>query len=270
MFDDNYIVESKGIPLVSYHKELKKIKTPYIFTHTHYHSDFEILYIVKGKAKMQIDGNIFHAQSESLIIINPYEVHYGEISSENFEYFCIDFNIGLLSLPYEAEILAEEKKFSNHLIKKELKPYIENIFSSYETEPPGWRLSAVGNLMILFSFLEQHLISSVPSRKKEFSKKVINYINENYSGNITSGTIAEALSYNQSYFCRTFKKLFGLKFNEYLNIYRIKIAKELLKAESVSNAASMSGFSSISYFSVVFKKITGITPMQYKAYISTA
>ncbi len=268
MFDDNYIVETKGLPLVSYHKELKNIDTPQIFTHAHYHSDFEILYIVKGRAKMQIDGNIFHAQNGSLVIINPYEVHYGEILSENFEYFCIDFNISLLSLPYESEILADEKKFNNHIVKSEFQPYIENIFSAYKTELSGWRLSAVGNLMILFSFLESLLVSSVPSKGKEFSKKVINYINDNYSKNITSGTIAETLCYNQSYFCRTFKKLFGLKFNEYLNIYRIKLAKELLKCESVSTAASNSGFSSISYFSVIFKKITGMTPMQYKTYFN--
>lgn len=269
MFDDNYIVESKGLPLVSYHKELKNIKPPYIFTHTHYHSDFEILYIAKGKAKMQIDENIIPVQSGSLVIINPYEVHYGEILSEDFEYFCIDFNIGLLSLPHEAEILAEEKKYGNHLANNELKTYIENIVSAYKAEPCGWKLYATGNLMILFSFLESLLVSTVPRKKKEFSKSVINYVNENYSKNITSKTVAEELCYDQSYFCRTFKKLFGLKFNEYLNIHRIKIAKELLKSESVSNAASKSGFSSICYFSVIFKKITGITPTQFKTNISS-
>jgi two-component system response regulator YesN len=104
----------------------------------------------------------------------------------------------------------------------------------------------------------------VPSKKKDFSKSVINYIEENYSKNITSKSASEELRYDQSYFCRTFKKLFGLKFNEYLNIHRIKVAKELLKTESVSTAATKSGFSSISYFSVVFKKITGLTPMQYR------
>lgn len=264
MFDDNYIVESKGLPLVSYHKKLKSINPPWIFTHTHYHSDFELLYIVKGKAKMQIDGDIVKAQSGSLILINPYEVHYGEILSEAFEYYCIDFNLSLLSLPYEAEILAEEKKFESLVANHNLKTYIESIYLAYANESPGWKLCAKGNLLILFSHLEPLLIASIPSKRKDFSKSVINYIDENYSKNITSKSASEALRYDQSYFCRTFKKLFGLKFNEYLSIYRVKIAKELLKSESVSTAASMSGFSSISYFSVIFKKITGITPMQYR------
>lgn len=101
-------------------------------------------------------------------------------------------------------------------------------------------------------------------RGSPYGKSVINYIGESYFKNITSKSASEELGYDQSYFCRTFKKLFGLKFNEYLNIHRIKVAKELLKEESVSLAATKSGFSSISYFSVVFKKITGMTPMQYK------
>ena len=265
MFDDNYIVESKGLPLVAYHRKQNNINPPWIFTHTHYHSDFELLYIVKGRAKMQIDSKLIYGQEGSLIVINPYEVHYGEILTEAFEFYCIDFNINLLSLPYQEEILSNEKKFDNHLSDSGFKNYIENICTAYTNEPVGWKLYAKGNLMILFSHLEAHLVSSVPSKKKDFSKRVINYISENYSKNITSKTASEELRYDQSYFCRTFKNLFKLKFNEYLNIHRIKVAKVLLKTESVTTAATKSGFSSISYFSVVFKRITGMTPMQYKA-----
>lgn len=264
MFDNNYKVSAKGIPFVSYYRELKNSELPYTFTHMHYHSDFEILYIEKGTAKMLIGGNTIVLSENSMLLINPYETHYGEIISNDFSYYCLDFDIKLLSLAYEQKILNEEIRYANHLNGKELSKFIKSAHNAFEKENPGWQLLLTGNLLILFSYFETSLVSSTPSKENEFTKKVINYLRENYANNITSKTISQALNYNQSYFCRMFKKTFLMRFCDYLNIYRIRKAKDILKTHNVSNTALLCGFSNTSYFSVTFKEQTGMTPIQYK------
>lgn len=265
MFDNKYYVLSKGIPFVSYYRIFSNIEPPMPFTHMHYHSDFEILYIEKGTAKMLIGGNSIMLSDDSILLINPYETHYGEILSDEFSYYCLDFDIKMLSLPHEQQILNEEIKYINHFNGQDFKQYIKNAHEAFDKEEPGWNLFLIGNLLILFSYLEKKLVSSLPSKENDFTKKVINYLKENYSNNITSKTISEALNYNQSYFCRMFKKTFSSRFCDYLNYYRIRKAKDILKKHNVSDTAILCGFSSMSYFSVTFKEYVGMTPIQYKA-----
>ena len=267
MFDNKYYISSKGIPYVSFYNEFKDIETPMPFTHMHYHSDVEILYIKKGTAKMLIGGNTINLSDNSLLLINPYETHYGEITSSEFSYYCLDFDIKMLSLPKEQQILSEEIKYINHLNGEEFKKYIEDAHNAFETENTGWQLALTGILLILFSHLETKLISSLPTKESDFTKKVISYLKENYTNNITSKTISEALNYNQSYFCRMFKKSFSFRFCDYLNYYRIKKSKDFLKTHNVSDTALLCGFSNMSYFSIIFKEYTGMTPMQYKTNI---
>lgn len=264
MFNDNYICEPKGIPLVSYYREMKDIKSPYVFTTMHYHSDFEILYIVSGKGTMTVNGETFTVEKDSMVFINPYEVHYGEILSADFSYYCIDFDIKMLDLPCENALLTEEMKYVNHIKSREMEKYVQEICKGYTNEPPGWKLYTKGLLYVIFALVDNNLIKSLPSKENDFSKKIIQFVRENYMKNISSGDAAAFASYNHSYFCRVFKKTFSCTFGEYLNLYRIKKAKEFLKSENVSKTAMLCGFSGISYFSVEFKKYCGMSPLIYK------
>ena len=99
-----------------------------------------------------------------------------------------------------------------------------------------------------------------------FCKNVIDYISEHYNENITSQKAADTLSYNQSYFCRAFKKNFNMCFSDYLNMYRIKTSRMLLEdgQKSISSIALECGFNSPSYFTSCFKKYLGILPSEYK------
>ena len=49
-----------------------------------------------------------------------------------------------------------------------------------------------------------------------------------------------------------------------MNEYRIRKAQELLTLHKVTEVSDMVGFSNINYFSVVFKKIMGMSPSDYK------
>jgi len=104
---------------------------------------------------------------------------------------------------------------------------------------------------------------------KRVSKEVsetVKYIKKNYQKNITLGMIAENVELSPSYISILFKKELQINIIDYINRVRIEKAKELLlhthlKTYEISEKV---GFNDESYFSRIFKKITGFRPIEYK------
>ena len=81
--------------------------------------------------------------------------------------------------------------------------------------------------------------------------------------------VSESIGTNRTYISRLINDEFQMNFNEFVNSYRIKEAKELLanednKAYTLDHIAEQSGFGSVASFLRVFKAIVGVTPGQYK------
>lgn len=87
-----------------------------------------------------------------------------------------------------------------------------------------------------------------------------------YQDGISGVEGAQLLRCSESYFSRQFAAEFGEHFARYKMRYRIERAQELLSIPSVSIAdvASVVGFTDPSYFSRVFRDLTGMTPTQYR------
>ena len=95
---------------------------------------------------------------------------------------------------------------------------------------------------------------------------VLEYIDENYDRDLTLEMISGRFGLNASYFSRMFKKVVGSGFTEYLNFVRICKSEKLLKNTDmcILDIALEVGFSSVSYFNRVFKKIKNCTPTVYR------
>ncbi len=103
-------------------------------------------------------------------------------------------------------------------------------------------------------------------RDTELSEKVKNYIAEHLAEKVSVERMAEDLGYSTSCLAHGFKKETGYSPIEYLIRRRIGYAESLLIASefSVGHIASMCGYASSSYFQTSFRKIAGISPMQYR------
>lgn len=97
-------------------------------------------------------------------------------------------------------------------------------------------------------------------------ESVNSYINDHISQNITLSEIAQHVYINPSYLSRIYKKLSGMNLFDYISWARIEKAKSLLSDDNscIADIAVSVGFNSISYFSSVFKKKVGVSPMEYK------
>lgn len=96
--------------------------------------------------------------------------------------------------------------------------------------------------------------------------KALDYISTRYSENITLDDIVEYLNISKGYFCVLLKKDTGKTFTTILNEIRIEKSKGMLceKNSSMLDIALSVGFNNQNYYNIVFKKITGITPSEYK------
>lgn len=94
----------------------------------------------------------------------------------------------------------------------------------------------------------------------------LQYIDDNYMNKISLNDVANYVYLNSSYLSQLFKKEMNVPFRDYIEEVRIKRAKSLLKGTefSMNQVAEAVGFSSQNYFTRIFKKSTGLTPIKYR------
>ena len=78
--------------------------------------------------------------------------------------------------------------------------------------------------------------------------------------------MARIMNYSDAYFCKLFKQCFKVNFSTYLNEYRVSRAKELLANtnDSIKDIGTSCGYTDSNYFTRVFRRITGMTPSEYR------
>jgi AraC-like DNA-binding protein len=91
------------------------------------------------------------------------------------------------------------------------------------------------------------------------------YIDSHFAEPIALDAISDEAYFSKFHFIRTFRKIYGMTPHQYLTAVRIRQTKLLLKnGSSVSEACFSVGFDSLSSFTGLFKRQTGITPSAYR------
>lgn len=96
--------------------------------------------------------------------------------------------------------------------------------------------------------------------------KTIQHLRVHYAERITLEDMARTVYLSPAYFSRVFKRETGVTFNSYLNSVRVAKSKELLRHDNMrlTDIALLVGFEDQSYFTKVFKRVTGTAPLKYR------
>ena len=105
-----------------------------------------------------------------------------------------------------------------------------------------------------------------PKKENGIIDNVLDYINEHLSENILLDDICQTCHISRFYLCHTFRKTLGMTISSYILSRRLSKARQLLKYSnmSISEIAENCGFTSPSYFSMVFKKELGAPPSFFR------
>ncbi|MGM9859041.1 MAG: helix-turn-helix domain-containing protein [Bacilli bacterium] len=247
------------------------------FYYSHYHEEIEILFVLNGAISIDVNDTTYRISEGEILFINSNNLHLIKhdldedakivpflFSPKLFRNNIISYKTdeiinNILNTNFEAFIIKDEKIFSdlcNLKIRKnnnEKLIELDYIIVIYE--------------IMNYIYKNNKLVETKPqTRKNENLLKALNYIYENYSTQIKVETIASIMGLSEGEASRTFKKLTGQSPIEYLIHYRINMAIILLKntTKSITDIAFEVGFLSSNYFTISFKKITGLTPSKYK------
>jgi AraC-like DNA-binding protein len=108
--------------------------------------------------------------------------------------------------------------------------------------------------------------SILPMYTGALVKKVILYFNQHAKNHISRWKLADSVNVSEDYLTRIFRKEMGCSLWEYLNLYRVSLAVDLLThtGETIYEIAMHTGFQDQAYFCRVFKKIYGKAPGQLR------
>ena len=142
---------------------------------------------------------------------------------------------------------------------------------------PCPELETVAGLSRLFAEIysagayENALSAGDGIRRIDRIKPVLEFIEANYSRGLSLEDLAAVAGMNPKYFCRVFRSLTHHSPVDYLNFYRIEQAAHMLDSTelSVTEVGNRCGFWESSYFTKVFHKYKGVTPVQYRKNIRT-
>lgn len=128
--------------------------------------------------------------------------------------------------------------------------------------------NSVEDMMIYVRYLVESVMNYVSLEKESDSviKKIRNYLDENYTREISRSDLAEIVYLNPDYISRLFKKEMGVSISSYLLKKRMDAAKELLLNTNMPvNVISLhAGYNNYSYFTRMFRDYTGYSPNEYR------
>lgn len=97
-------------------------------------------------------------------------------------------------------------------------------------------------------------------------RRAANHVLLNLGDPLSLSKTAQEIGVNASFLSRRFKDEIGITFTDYVNLKRVQQAKYYLssQASTITDVALMTGFSTVNYFTKVFKKVTGETPKEFR------
>lgn len=247
------------------------------FAPLHFHTELECNYVHKGKFICKVGDGEFIVNQGDIILLNSKVPHETEVVEDGTELTTLIFHD--YSAPQNTGNLQRFLMKTDtpvHILKNgeaetaELSAYILNILREKEQKNRAYNyyLSAIIHLVIAFFHRIEFLTDNDNITRNLPLKKIIpavEYIDQNYSEDISLDDLSRLLNITKQHFCKIFKKATGGTPTDYINFVRITNAEALLKTEmSISEIAYAVGFSSLSYFNRIFKKSNFFSPHSYR------
>lgn len=235
---------------------------------SHSHPFYHMIFVHSGCLTMTAGRKTFPMEAGQCILIPRGMNHaYSNPGSETLEGLEIKFSIP--SEPLDRQYATDEALVSGNSLVRMLFSQIVQEYSdlgSLADDAAASYMEALLNALTVehryhkrrdFRFIDA-------AEYSELSQQIIRYLEQHYAESVSLYDIAEAVGYNKSYMCTSFRKDTQITINDCLNMIRIRRAAELIaySDNDLSQIAAMCGFSTVSHFNQVFLKHVGTTPGQ--------
>lgn len=249
------------------------------------HNFWEMVYVDKGQVVVKSEKNEILLTQGDVIFHEPNEFHAIKAWDSEPNFFVISFVCNSPAMVYF-------KKFYTKL-NKTLKPFIAGIIQEAEAtyvipkNNPDLKVltkkenAIIGGEQLIKTYMEQLLILLIRDINKVGKMEVLSnkesvqnhlileikaYIERNYEKQFQIADVCSELGYSKSYLCKLFQEQTGNTIADYAMRRKIHHAKRLIRENNLnfSQISEKLSFDNPQYFSRVFKRITKMSPTEFK------
>jgi AraC-like DNA-binding protein len=231
---------------------------------------YQIHYILSGKGSFQVGDKSYFLEKGQGFLISPNVIsYYVADNNEPWSYSWVGFH-GLKAESYlrQANLTSFNPVFS-YTKDNQLKDYLSQMILSKDMLK-GREIKLIG---LLYSFLSRLIevsdnsyIDKNENRKEMYVKKIIEFIEMNYSRDISVLEMAHYIGLDRSYLYSIFKDFLNLSPQEFLINLRMNKACELMSNNllNIGDISRSVGYEDPLLFSKIFKKIKGSSPKEFR------
>ena len=242
--------------------------TPGTAVKNHSHDYFHLIHVTEGKMQFFLGEENMCLEAGDMVLVRRGKIH--RFSNESDRIVCfheVKFTVQGQSLPrllQNEDCAVIRDPFARQLICQLAAEYTQNRALKEETAQ-----AALGMLVL-------HLTAGQRSRDRQmpgmidtvgFNKlscRVIGYLTDHYSENLSLDDISLGVGVTKNYLCNAFKQNTGITIIDCLNMIRIRKAAEQIVYSDLplTEVAQMCGYVSASHFNRVFMRYVGMPPGQ--------
>ena len=236
---------------------------------SHYHDYFELYFLDSGERYHLMDDKLFKLQAGDCILFPPQTMHrsYGDQDiafSRVVLYFRPETitSADLLHKLLHSQVVYRPDNQELHQLRRIIYAMEEEQNSHLDCHDEC--MQSLLNL-VMVQLLRMNQESTGILRETRVTK-VIQYIHNHYTEDISLKDLSERFYVSEYYLCREFKKSTKRTIVEYIRQTRIMNAKRLFMEtdRNVTEVARETGFSNLTHFNRVFREVADITPSEYR------
>ena len=241
----------------------------------HEHDFFEFFIVMENRLSHTFNGETGTVEKGTLCLIRPGDVHkmcnYANESS-------IHFNLSVSQTLFEElcrllspdlyNLIMQQTQLISYKLKPEEYDYFAHSVFPSENAPTRMPMIMKVTAQTFLLYLQAHL-SSAQAKGNNWPQWLIDFLDKLSSPkifNLPLSQIYSLSSYSQTRLNTLFKQYLGTSLIDYITKQKIHYACNLLYSTNykISYIYNLAGFNSLSGFNHAFKKITGLTPSEYK------
>ena len=259
-------LESDHLPLIVNCAGTTYIHWPFKTKNPQGRKDYYFLYLKTGTMNLSIDQTETTIFPNTLVMIPPNTPYgYSQQGSEQLFYYWIHFTgsyvqkcldqFGLSPLPLIQELPE---------VLNAVEYQMQKMFDIFIKKDPFRDAELSHCLDAILIELAKH--SHIPNDDAKKLSRSIKYIHSRYTSNLNIPELAAMEFLSSSRYSVLFNRIMHTSPYQYIINLRLKMACEMLRDSnlSVTQIAELSGFQSCFFFSKIFKKHLGISPLQYR------
>ncbi|MBR7117032.1 MAG: helix-turn-helix domain-containing protein [Clostridia bacterium] len=238
------------------------------------HDYYELYFLLEGERSFFLGDKMYNITAPAFCVIPPFAMH----KTSGGKYKRINVNVTPDNLsPREADLLSTLSSTVAFTLDGEWASTVINLLekasdlSVMESQERS-RLSLSFLHTILYLISERKLVPIDYDAKTAVAVadtlilEIASYINNFFYEELTLSSISEHFYISKNSLCARFRCAMNCSVMQYLGFVRLSHAKELLATtdKSIEEISELCGYSSANYFSLIFKKSIGMSPINYK------